>query len=129
MVMAKPDPRFSGPGLHVLASHGDCVLKLPPDADLLALSPSAAVELWALGKDVLCIQSHPEMSAQQLETLILPGLTAAGRITPEEAAAAAAAIKRPLDNHLLLAMGRFFLHGEEGAQPAARVRCSVRQLR
>jgi hypothetical protein len=115
MVETKPEARYRGPGLHVLSSHGDCVLRLPEGADLLAQSPSAAVELWALGRDVLAQQCHPECSAAQMEQLIIPALVASSKLPAADAANIAAAMKRPLDNLLLLAMGRFFLHGDEGA--------------
>jgi hypothetical protein len=128
MVEARPEARYRGPGLHVLASHGDAVLRLPDGADLLAASPSAAVELWAFGKDVLAQQSHPELTGAALEALIIPALVASGKLTPDEAAATAAAAKRPLDNHLLLAMGRFFLHNDEGACASAAAAASVAKL-
>lgn len=114
MVEAKPEARYRGPGLHVLASHADCVLRLPEGADLLAQSPGAAVELWAMGRDVLAQQSHPECTPAQMEALVLPALLASGKLTAEEAEAARASLARPLDNLLLLAMGRSFLHGDEG---------------
>ena len=115
MVEAKPEARYKGPGLHVLASHGDAVLRLPEGAELLAQSPNASVELWAMGRDVLCQQAHPEVSVAQLTALILPALVASGRLTAADAAAVEKGMQRPLDNLLLLAMGRFFLHGDEGA--------------
>jgi len=107
--------RFRGPGLHVLTAHADCVLALPAGAELLAASPGASVELWALGRDVLCQQTHPEMSPEALRAIVIPSLAASGRIGAEEAAAAAAASARPLDARLLLAMGRAFLRGGEAA--------------
>lgn len=129
MVEARPDPaRYRGPGLHLLASHADCVLRLPEGADLLATSPGAAVELWALGRDVLAQQSHPELTPALLEALILPGLLKSGKISPQDAAATAEGIKRPLDNQLMLAMGRFFLHGEEGAECLALKRLQRQRL-
>ena len=122
MVETKPEARYRGPGLHVLSSHGDCVLRLPEGADLLAQSPSAAVELWALGKDVFAQQCHPECSASQMEQLILPALVASSKLAAADAASIAAAMKRPLDNLLLLAMGRFFLRGDDGTLPALSLR-------
>ena len=116
MVETKPEARYRGPGLHVLSSHGDCVLRLPEGADLLAQSPSAAVELWAMGKDVFAQQCHPECSASQMEQLIIPALVASSKLAAADASSIAAAMKRPLDNLLLLAMGRFFLHGDDGAR-------------
>ena len=128
MVETKPEARYRGPGLHVLSSHGDCVLRLPEGADLLAQSPSAAVELWALGKDVFAQQCHPECSASQMEQLIIPALVASSKLAAADASSTAAAMKRPLDHLLLLAMGRFFLHGDDGAPPALDLRfyrCAV----
>ena len=113
LVETKADAaRFRGPGLHVLTSHADAVLQLPQGAELLAASPHTQVELWALGKDVLAQQCHPEMSPQHLVDLILPGLTAKGVITAQQAQLARQEVTRPLDAKLLLAMGRAFLRGD-----------------
>lgn len=50
-------------GVKVIVSHGDCVLELPPDAELLASSASCSVEAFVAGahKNLLACQSHPEM--------------------------------------------------------------------
>ena len=128
MVETKPEARYRGPGLHVLSSHGDCVLRLPEGADLLAQSPSAAVELWAMGKDVFAQQCHPECSASQMEQLIIPALVASSKLAAADASSTTAAMKRPLDNLLLLAMGRFFLHGDDGALPALGLRLYCRAV-
>jgi hypothetical protein len=110
--------KFRGPGLHVLTSHFDAVLQLPPGAELLAASPRTAVELWALGKHVLAQQGHPEMCPSHVRDLILPSLLAKGYVTQEQAEQAAAEVGRPLDGKLLLAMGRAFLRGDSPAAEA-----------
>jgi GMP synthase-like glutamine amidotransferase len=45
---------------HLLASHQDQVLELPPNTTLLAQSDNCPVAAYARGKQVLCIQPHPE---------------------------------------------------------------------
>lgn len=49
-------------GIKAIVSHGDCVLELPPDADLLASSASCSVEAFVAGphRNLLAFQSHPE---------------------------------------------------------------------
>ena len=113
--------KFRGPGLHVLTSHFDAVLQLPPGAELLAASPRTQVELWALGKHVLGQQGHPEMCPAHVRELIVPGLLAKGLITQQQADTAAAEVGRPLDGKLLLAMGRAFLRGDSPAAEADTV--------
>lgn len=125
MVETKPSAEHKGPGLHVLTAHGDCVTALPEGAVVLASSPSTAVELWALGADVLAQQGHPECCGAQFAAKVVPGLLASegpNRLSPAEAQAVLTAFERPTDHPLLLAMGRFFLRGEEtagGETPAA----------
>jgi hypothetical protein len=68
-----------------------------------------------MGKDVFAQQCHPECSASQMEQLIIPALIASSKLAAADASTITAAMKRPLDNLLLLAMGRFFLHGDDGA--------------
>ena len=53
---------LSNPRLNLLASHGDCVLKLPEESDLLAFSSSCAHEMFACGssRNIVACQSHPE---------------------------------------------------------------------
>ena len=101
--------------LRVLTSHGDAVLALPPHAVALASSPTTRFELWSLGDNVFAQQGHPEMSPSQLKEKILPGLVDKKRVTADEAAAAAVAAEGELDAGLLLAMGRAFLRGGDGA--------------
>jgi len=119
--------RFRGPGLHLLTAHMDCVLALPPGADLLAASPGAAVELWALGKDVLAQQCHPELSAHHIRDLVLPGLTARGSLSPDQAVLAVASMERVLDAKLMLAMGRSFLRDDAAGEHSLASRSQPRR--
>jgi GMP synthase-like glutamine amidotransferase len=51
---------------HLIESHGDCVITLPPNAELLASSASCAHEIYVAGphRNILACQSHPEFELQ-----------------------------------------------------------------
>ncbi|CAK4636725.1 hypothetical protein AeMF1_009818 [Aphanomyces euteiches] len=50
----------------ILEVHGDCVLTLPPEAELLGRSDSCSHESYVAGpkKNILCCQGHPEFDVQ-----------------------------------------------------------------
>lgn len=52
-----------GGTLALYASHQDQVLALPPGATLLASSAHCPVAAYAIGRQVLCVQAHPEFDA------------------------------------------------------------------
>jgi len=58
----------AGPQLNVLQSHRDAVLKLPPDAELLAGNKHSAHQSFRVGK-MHGVQFHPETSPEVLEYL------------------------------------------------------------
>lgn len=56
----------------LVASHGECVLALPPDATALASSRTIAHEIFLVGNRFLGIQGHPEMSIRDLQEGFMP---------------------------------------------------------
>eukprot|EP00759_Apiculatamorpha_spiralis_P011329 PhF_6_TR18726/c0_g1_i1/m.27356 len=50
--------------------HGDCVLELPPGASRLATSQSCTNEVFSIGDNVLCMQSHPEFTTSFMRTFL-----------------------------------------------------------
>ena len=54
------------------------VLKLPPGAQLLGLSPTSPLDAWTFGKRLLALQGHPEMTCSMVAEKILQPLTANG---------------------------------------------------
>ncbi|ATE61204.1 glutamine amidotransferase-related protein [Thauera sinica] len=56
----------------IVASHGECVLDLPPGGVGLASSASIPHEVFLVGDRVLGIQGHPEMSAHALKSHFMP---------------------------------------------------------
>lgn len=58
--------RWFTSGLGMFESHGDCVRKLPPGAQLAASSETCEVEMYFAGKhfSVVAAQSHPEYDLQ-----------------------------------------------------------------
>ena len=56
----------------LVASHGECVHTLPPDATVLASSPTIAHEAFLIGERFLGIQGHPEMSIRDLREGFMP---------------------------------------------------------
>jgi GMP synthase-like glutamine amidotransferase len=55
---------------HLLATHQDQVLELPPGARLLASNATCPVAIFAVDDHVLSMQPHPEMDATILGNLI-----------------------------------------------------------
>jgi GMP synthase (glutamine-hydrolysing) len=100
-----------GDTLTILESHGECVLELPPGAELLAHSGTAAHEVFAVGDRALAIQGHPEMNRDIMVGRILPALRDSGRIDPDREAAALASMDRALDSDRVLGLIRRFLEG------------------
>ena len=51
---------------NLIESHGDCVLTLPPNSELLGTSDSCLHEIFITGKEqnILACQSHPEFELQ-----------------------------------------------------------------
>ena len=58
-----PADAVPGGTLALYASHQDQVLALPPGATLLASSSHCPVAAYAVGRQVLCVQPHPEFDA------------------------------------------------------------------
>lgn len=56
----------------LVQSHGECVLKMPPDSALLASSPSAVHEIFLAENRFLAIQGHPEADASWLRKMFMP---------------------------------------------------------
>lgn len=52
--------------VNLICSHGDCVLILPPNSELLASSTSCMHEIYITGihQNILACQSHPEFDLQ-----------------------------------------------------------------
>ena len=51
---------------------------LPPDATLLATSPTAPHEMWSIGDRILAVQGHPEFSTQLVLDRIYPTMVERG---------------------------------------------------
>ena len=111
---ARLDAADLGETLVLHESHGECVLDLPPGAELLADSGTAAHEVFTVGDRVLAIQGHPEMSRELMVGRILPALRDSGRINPDREAAALASMDRGVDGDRVLALIRRFLEGGRG---------------
>jgi GMP synthase (glutamine-hydrolysing) len=71
--------------VYLLESHGDCVLELPSQAQVLGHSKSAPYEIFTVGDRALAIQSHPEFTPELMEQKILPALRLSGKLSKEDA--------------------------------------------
>lgn len=89
-----PPPLPPHATLHLPTSHGEVVTRLPPSALSLASSEGAAHEIFQVGEhgNLLGVQCHPELVAEDLVQCIAPSLVANGKIDEREAARAAAAL-------------------------------------
>lgn len=65
-------------------SHGDEVSTLPIGANLIASSDSCTNEIICYGDRVLTMQSHPELTREQMEQKILPALTEQKLLSDED---------------------------------------------
>jgi GMP synthase-like glutamine amidotransferase len=83
------------PALTLLQVHGDCVVSLPPDAELLASSPSCLHEMFIAGAywNILGCQAHPEFDLQETMYQKLWPLRK-HRLEPNEVEDAEASLKR-----------------------------------
>ncbi|EFJ48576.1 hypothetical protein VOLCADRAFT_120847 [Volvox carteri f. nagariensis] len=121
--------------LRVLESHGDQVLELPPGASLLAASGAeapggtAAHEMWALGDRCLAFQFHPELTTDLVYDKIWTALSASGRLSPEESAAAEAQLKAgsgALDSDLFIQALNGFLRAQHPEPRYPSTSCGTR---
>lgn len=82
--------------VRIIQSHGDQVLQLPPGAVLLAASPTAPIEMFAAaGGNILAVQGHAELSAEETIQKILSAVAAAGRLSAGVFCHAIAAARGP----------------------------------
>lgn len=50
--------------LSLLFSHQDQVVKLPPEAELLAKSEFCSIQMYSIGEHIFCLQGHPEFTVE-----------------------------------------------------------------
>ena len=52
----------------MVVSHGECVVKMPPNSELIGTSDSCTHEIFVTGekRNLLCCQSHPEFADEDL---------------------------------------------------------------
>ncbi|WP_127519795.1 type 1 glutamine amidotransferase [Mesorhizobium sp. Z1-4] len=102
----------------VLESHGECISMLPPGAELLARSETAAVEVFSLGTAMLGIQGHPEMSLRTMNEVVLPLHLSDGNLSAADAVDARRSLERETTVEGLLALCRSLL--ADGTLPRMR---------
>lgn len=56
--------------VRVYVAHNDCVVQPPPQAQVLATSPGAETEVFAIAHNVFSIQGHPEFDASTMDALV-----------------------------------------------------------
>ena len=61
---------FDAATLHLHAMHRDVVTSLPPGAEIIGDGETADVPAYAVGDSVLCIQDHPEFTAEYCAGLL-----------------------------------------------------------
>ena len=108
MMSSEPAPPSS---LNLLATHGQCVLELPPDAERLAWSEGSPNEWFVAGahRNMLGCQGHPEYTPQVLRERIGGGLLRSGTLTAAEIETAEVSFARPPDSRAACALLRSFL--------------------
>jgi GMP synthase-like glutamine amidotransferase len=103
--------------LNIIVSHGQCVVKLPPDSEHIGTSESCVNELFVTGnkKNLLCCQSHPEfldVNYAMHERIIPIVINERKRLNEEQAAVALKSLQEFTgdDSRLFLSMVSEFLH-------------------
>lgn len=66
---------FKDGPIRLVECHGECVTELPEGAVSLATSDSCKHEIVQFSKNILGIQSHPEMKPVEAEGLVLPSIS------------------------------------------------------
>jgi hypothetical protein len=92
--------------------HGEQVKRLPPDSEVLAASKKTNIEMWALGSQVLGIQSHPEMNSFYIQDMIVTKLFDLGRLDDTQKKEALFALtdpSKPLSRNIMLKILYSFL--------------------
>lgn len=102
--------------LGLLKSHRDCVLRLPDGAQLWAHSTGADHEMFIVRDRALAFQSHPELSAREVDEKILSDLVLNGGVSAVQAEDARKSMRLALDSRRLLALAKAFLR--EPTDPA-----------
>eukprot|EP00455_Lapot_gusevi_P006282 TRINITY_DN12695_c0_g1_i5.p1 TRINITY_DN12695_c0_g1~~TRINITY_DN12695_c0_g1_i5.p1 ORF type:complete len:269 (+),score=78.25 TRINITY_DN12695_c0_g1_i5:61-807(+) len=94
--------------LNILESHRDQVLRLPPDAVLLASSDRTPIEMYTISDRVLCMQGHPECTPDIVRDLI-ETRKAVGVVPSDVADEALATLDRPIPADFYRTIIRTFL--------------------
>ena len=94
----------------LLEVHGDCVTKLPEGARSLARSCSCEHEIVEFKENILGVQSHPELSPEDIEDKILKIWRNDKRITQQESDEIWESCKLPLDSAQMNEALKKYLH-------------------
>jgi GMP synthase-like glutamine amidotransferase len=92
----------------ILEVHQDQVLELPDGAELLASSPNTRVEMFSWGKNILCVQGHPEFNEHIVQMIIDARKDSV--IPSEIANLGMNSLKEGTDNNSLRLLLKKFLH-------------------
>jgi glucosinolate gamma-glutamyl hydrolase len=99
---------MQGNSFKILEVHQDQVLELPDGAELLASSANTKVEMFSWGKNVLCVQGHPEFNEQIVKMIVD---ARKDEVIPTEIAATAVhSLSQGTDNSSLRLLLKKFLH-------------------
>ena len=101
---AAPDPP------RILVTHMDVVTRLPDRAVHLARSERTEFEMFALGRNVLCLQGHPEYDGEVIEEII-DLLSAHSMLPAHRAEEGRASLSRKPHNGFFLDLLKRFLEG------------------
>lgn len=100
------------PYLRVTQTHGDSVLTLPSDSQVLGSSRTITNEIFMVGKNMLAYQSHPEFTwRRHLMKKIIPYIMPEG-LPPADLEEAKRSFQQPLHTTALIEVTRRFLKRE-----------------
>jgi hypothetical protein len=100
------------PYLRVTQTHGDSVLTLPADSQVLGSSATITNEIFMVGKNMLAYQSHPEFTwKKHLMKKILPYVLPE-KMDPVDYEKATKSFQQELHSHALIEVTRRFIKRE-----------------
>lgn len=106
------------PYMRVTETHGDSVITMPVDSQLLATSDSCTIEMFLVGRNMLAFQSHPEFTYKdQLLKKVIPYVYPE-RMNEDMKEKADESFSEPLHSDALIEITRRFLKGDFFDRPA-----------
>lgn len=97
-VLGLVETRYADQTLALYAAHGEQVIRLPPGAQVLSGNEDCPFGAFAIGRNILTTQYHPEITADFMSDLLDE---VAGKLPPDVLSRARASLGRPADRAVM----------------------------